>query len=80
MRDLARAHTVTALETLVKISMTGKSESARIAAVAALLDRGWGKPTQPLANDAENPLVPPLPVLNVTISRVDAGDSLTEQP
>ena len=31
----------------------GKSEAARVAAATALLDRGWGKPTQPIAGDDE---------------------------
>jgi hypothetical protein len=33
------------------------SETAQIAALNALLDRGFGKPTQPLAADAEMPAV-----------------------
>jgi hypothetical protein len=28
-------------------------EAARISACTALLDRGWGKPTQPIAGDDE---------------------------
>ena len=31
----------------------GKSEAARVAAATALLDRAWGKPTQPIAGDDE---------------------------
>jgi hypothetical protein len=53
VRDLARAHTQAALETLVEIASSGESESARVSAASAILDRGWGKPTQPLAGDAE---------------------------
>jgi len=33
----------------------GDTSHARIAAANALLDRGWGRPTQPLAGDAEEP-------------------------
>jgi|SRR6516164_535610 len=44
VRDLARQHTRTALETLVEICRHGKTESARVAAANSLLDRGWGKP------------------------------------
>ena len=33
----------------------GKSEMACIAACAALLDRGWGRPTQPLSGDDAMP-------------------------
>jgi hypothetical protein len=55
IRQLARAHTNAALETLVQVAKNCKSESARVAAAVALLDRGWGRPTQPLAGDAEEP-------------------------
>jgi hypothetical protein len=55
IRQLARAHTNTALETLVEVAKSGKSESARVAAAVALLDRGWGRPTQPLAGDSGEP-------------------------
>lgn len=48
LRALARGYTETALATLYKIAIEGTSESARIAAANALLDRGWGKcPTAP---------------------------------
>jgi hypothetical protein len=42
----ARRHALDALRTLVKIAKTGKSETARIAAAVALLDRGFGRPSQ----------------------------------
>jgi Family of unknown function (DUF5681) len=56
IRQLARAHTNAALETLLEVAKSGKSESARVAAAVALLDRGWGRPTQPLAGDRDNPV------------------------
>src|SRR5204863_7308561 len=55
IRDLAREHTETAINTLVQIAESGKQESARVAAASALLDRGWGKPTQPLSGDLAMP-------------------------
>ena len=51
IKTLARSHTETAVKTLVSIAEDGKQESARVAAATALLDRGWGKPTQPIAGD-----------------------------
>jgi hypothetical protein len=45
VRDLARAQTALAIDTLVEICEHGESEMARIAAANAILDRGWGKPT-----------------------------------
>jgi hypothetical protein len=55
VRDLARKHTAKAVANLAKIADSGKSEMARIAASVALLDRGWGRPTQPIAGDDEMP-------------------------
>lgn len=55
IRDLARQHSDTAINTLVNIATDGKAEAARVAAAVALLDRGWGRPTQPLAGDDNMP-------------------------
>ena len=47
VRDLARFHTKDAVETLAQICGNRKaSDSARVQAATALLDRGWGKPVQ----------------------------------
>ena len=47
IREIARQHTDTAIETLVKVmNATDASPSARVAAASALLDRGWGRPLQ----------------------------------
>lgn len=46
LSDLARQHTSVALTALVDIAKKGESESARVAAANALLDRAYGKPTQ----------------------------------
>jgi hypothetical protein len=48
VRDLARAHTQLAIDTLAEIAAHGVSEMARIAAANSLLDRGWGKPAASL--------------------------------
>lgn len=48
LTDLAREHTVDALATLAKVATKGESESARVSAATALLDRGWGRPRQDL--------------------------------
>lgn len=45
IKQLARAHTSTAINTLVK-ALKAKGERTRVAAAEALLDRGWGKATQ----------------------------------
>ncbi len=43
---LAREYTWQAFDTLVDVAENGKSETARIAAATALLDRGFGKPRE----------------------------------
>lgn len=54
IRSLARSHTESALNVLAGImNKTDAPESARVAAANSLLDRGWGKPTQPIAGDDE---------------------------
>lgn len=54
LRDLARAHTAEALQTLVEVmSDPGTSPAARVAAACALLDRGFGKPAQSLTLEAD---------------------------
>ena len=46
LAEAARSYTTAALETLHRICITGESESARVSAACALLDRGHGKPKQ----------------------------------
>ncbi len=47
IRDLARVHTKDALKTLSAIVKNPKaSDTARVQACNAILDRGWGKPVQ----------------------------------
>lgn len=46
LSDLARSHAPAALQTLVDVATSGQSESARVTAASALLDRGYGKPSQ----------------------------------
>ncbi len=45
--ELARAHTATALDTLVSVARTSESDAARVSAATALLNRGYGMPAQP---------------------------------
>lgn len=44
--ELARHHADEAIMTLVHVATNGQSESARVAAANALLDRGYGRPSQ----------------------------------
>ncbi|WP_246791485.1 hypothetical protein [Bradyrhizobium commune] len=56
IRLLARSKTEAAINVLSAIMYKESANAfARVAAANALLDRGWGKPVQPLATD-EGPL------------------------
>ena len=57
VRDLARSYTAIAIEKLAHLVQHAKSEQACIAAASALLDRGWGRPTQPIAGDDDMPAI-----------------------
>lgn len=46
LSELAKAHSAVALKALVDVAKGGVSESARVAAANALLDRAYGKPSQ----------------------------------
>lgn len=51
---LARQETEASLKTLAKIRDSEDAPApARVAASTALLDRGWGKPTQPIDGDGQ---------------------------
>lgn len=71
IRSIARAHTKTAINVLAGIVRQEKAPpAARVAAANALLDRGWGKPTQHVDMDAK--------VEGVTVEIVQFSDMPTE--
>ncbi len=52
IRSLARSHTERAIQVLQGImDQPDAPHAARVAAANSILDRGWGKPTQPIAGD-----------------------------
>lgn len=54
VRDAAREHTESAIDVLVSImTNTDAATAARVAAASAILDRGYGKPTQPIDGDGD---------------------------
>ena len=53
LRELARAHAPDAINELARLAVKAKSETARIAAIRELLDRGYGKAAQVLAEENE---------------------------
>ena len=51
IRSLARSHTRTAVKVLIGIMKSDDATAAtRVSAANAILDRGWGKASQPLEN------------------------------
>jgi hypothetical protein len=56
LRELARAHTEEAVQTLVSVMRSAKSPpAARIRAAELLLDRGWGKAETKTGIGSDNP-------------------------
>lgn len=57
LRELARAKSPEMLDVLVKIALDeDKAAAARVTAASAVLDRGYGKPPQSLADPDGNPI------------------------
>lgn len=57
IRSLARSHTRTAINVLVGIMRSkNATAAARVSAANAILDRGWGKATQPVGNGDDGAL------------------------
>ena len=57
IRSLARSHTRTAVNVLVGIMRSkDATAAARVSAANAVLDRGWGKATQPLESGDDGKL------------------------
>ncbi len=57
IRSLGRSHTRTAVKVLLEIMRSkDATAAARITAANAVLDRGWGKATQPLESGADGAL------------------------
>lgn len=52
------------------------SDMARISAIGVLLDRGYGRPKQTLANDEDNPLTDVKPSGKIEIEMVPVGMAL----
>lgn len=56
VRELARQYTEQAIETLAKVMRSSKSDSAKVAAVNTILERGWGKAPQPVTGEEGGPV------------------------
>jgi hypothetical protein len=56
IKELARQYSEEAVKELARLATNAESESARVAAIRELLDRGYGRATQPIGGDPDNPL------------------------
>ena len=57
IKSIARSHTRTAIRVLVGIMRSkDATPAARVSAANAILDRGWGKATQPLESSGDGAL------------------------
>ena len=72
LEELARSYTEVAIQALVNIAQAGESESARVSAASAILDRGYGKPHQ--ATSVSGPGGGP--VLNINMTPEEAREEL----
>ena len=48
LKSLARDQTQLALNVLIGVATNGESEAAKVTAAINILDRGWGRPSQPV--------------------------------
>lgn len=53
--ELARAETLASFKKIVELRDQADDPRVQLAAAREILDRGWGRPTQPLAGDADHP-------------------------
>jgi len=70
LSELAREYTNDALSALVGVMNTSQSDSARIAAATAILDRGYGRPAKTTSFEVKAPFVPTRIELVAGISKV----------
>lgn len=80
LRSLARSFTKGAIDVLVHLMSSNEvNPAARVAAAIAILDRGWGKPVQPVDSEGsielihriERVIVHPDNIAGQTVERVD---------
>lgn len=53
LKALAQKYTDKAMRELARLAVEAESEQARVSAIKELLDRGYGKSTQPLSGDSD---------------------------
>ena len=69
VQELARQHAPSAIAELARLALKAKNETARIAAIRELLDRGYGRSRQ--AVEVSAPVSDPLDPLRVLMAEID---------
>jgi hypothetical protein len=72
LRDLARAHTPELMAELIRLALHADSESVRLGAIQAALDRGWGKAITPIQVSPGTPGSDALAVVTGELPAIDA--------
>jgi hypothetical protein len=67
VQELAREHAPKAIVELSRLALKARSETARIAAIRELLDRGYGRPRQ-----AMEVFIPSVDPLQLLLDEIDA--------
>lgn len=81
IRSLSRVHTKTALKTLAGImEQPDAPPSARVAAATALLDRGWGKPSQTVDMTVRRHIAKELSDDELAAIAAGGGDNAADAP
>ena len=74
VQNLARVHTTEAIQGLVRILRDEKTPPAAVVAAAnALLDRGWGRPSQAVEHSGQVNMAFAA-ILDAAFARIDADD------
>lgn len=74
LSELAREHTDLALSVLAEVARNGASDSAKVAAANALLDRGYGKPPQAIEHSGDLPGF--YPMADLTDEQLEALEAI----
>ncbi len=64
LRALAQARGGDAVRIILDLMDNASTEDIRLKAAQALLDRGYGKPTQPISGDSE---MPPVQIMEIVL-------------
>jgi hypothetical protein len=71
VQELARQHAPSAIAELARLALKAKNETARIAAIRELLDRGYGRPRQSMEVSVP---ADPLDPLRLLMEEINANE------